>query len=633
MTVRRSILWDASLRALRRGGGRLGGTGRAVLGVGLILGIEAALILLLNEGRFVYSLDDPYIHLAVADSLAQGHYGLHPGEAAAPASSALWPFLLAPWGGTAVLEIVPLLLNALLCMASVACVASGLSRPSPLRARDLDRSSAWVPLAALSWALVWNLSTLAVPALAHSLLLDALAAVACLGLARVAVGRGRVSWLRVARADSSRVTPTRAPARLEGAESPSRPPVEASDGAPLGVGAVAVLSLVWAALVNAVGLVFTGLEHSLQLFLGVLVLAGTLRVLEGGRMPLWGWLALGLGPLVRYESAALTLPVLVLLMFRGEARGAWLCGAACAGALAAFSGLLWSLDLGLLPTSVLAKSTLGGSEGVLGRVASLPAHLASNLVDPHGRILLAWAVVLGWLGWTGRQDPGRLGLVAVALAAITTQLLLGELGWFGRYEAYLLGFVLCAACGLLRGELRLLTAAPIGVRTGIVLALGVLHFPQTGATALTPLASNNIFEQQYQMHRLVQALAPIRVAVRDLGWVAFRNPGYTLDLNGLASRRVLSVLRTPGKPADWVDRLLEEHAIELVAVPAHWGERHARPRWERLGTLELSRPRVTPTTRRIAFYALEPRVAGRVRSVLRGYRAGLPRRITLQSPD
>ena len=49
-------------------------------------------------GHFVYTLDDPYIHLALAEEIARGTYGINPGEPAAPSSSILYPFLLVGMG-------------------------------------------------------------------------------------------------------------------------------------------------------------------------------------------------------------------------------------------------------------------------------------------------------------------------------------------------------------------------------------------------------------------------------------------------------------------------------------------------------------------------------------------------------
>ncbi|MEL6611591.1 MAG: hypothetical protein AAFQ53_05825, partial [Bacteroidota bacterium] len=62
------------------------------------LGLTAwayATVLTVTDGDFVYPLDDPYIHLAVAENLTQGHYGLNLAEPSSPASSVVWPGLLA----------------------------------------------------------------------------------------------------------------------------------------------------------------------------------------------------------------------------------------------------------------------------------------------------------------------------------------------------------------------------------------------------------------------------------------------------------------------------------------------------------------------------------------------------------
>lgn len=76
-------------------------------------------------GALVYSLDDPYIHLALARTIQGGSYGINPGEWASPSSSIAWPFVLAlvparwaEWG--------PLLINAVLCVWSVHLLAQSL---------------------------------------------------------------------------------------------------------------------------------------------------------------------------------------------------------------------------------------------------------------------------------------------------------------------------------------------------------------------------------------------------------------------------------------------------------------------------------------------------------------------------
>src|ERR1700742_688744 len=64
-----------------------------------------------NSGHFSFSLDDPYIHLRLAENIVHGTYGINPGEYSAPSSSILWPFLLAPLVALGLGQYAALLLN------------------------------------------------------------------------------------------------------------------------------------------------------------------------------------------------------------------------------------------------------------------------------------------------------------------------------------------------------------------------------------------------------------------------------------------------------------------------------------------------------------------------------------------
>lgn len=62
-------------------------------------------------GHFSYTLDDSYLSLALAERLAQFHYGLNLGAVAAPVASILWPILLVPGSGSAWHPYLPLAIN------------------------------------------------------------------------------------------------------------------------------------------------------------------------------------------------------------------------------------------------------------------------------------------------------------------------------------------------------------------------------------------------------------------------------------------------------------------------------------------------------------------------------------------
>jgi hypothetical protein len=118
-------------------------------------------ILLVNEvyasirltgGHLIYSLDDPYIHLSVAENILRGGYGVNWEEYLAPCSSILYPFLLVPFVAIGIGTFAPLIINAL-AMGFSARIYPGLhaSPGSPqglLHKKGLDlNTQVFLPLA------------------------------------------------------------------------------------------------------------------------------------------------------------------------------------------------------------------------------------------------------------------------------------------------------------------------------------------------------------------------------------------------------------------------------------------------------------------------------------------------------
>jgi len=77
------------------------------------------------DGNLNYTLDDPYIHLALAENLLQGHYGVNVEEYASPSSSIIYPFLVAAALAIGLSHWAPLVLN-IIGAAGAAWVLAGL---------------------------------------------------------------------------------------------------------------------------------------------------------------------------------------------------------------------------------------------------------------------------------------------------------------------------------------------------------------------------------------------------------------------------------------------------------------------------------------------------------------------------
>ncbi len=168
--------------------------GVSTLPVACVVGYLAVVLALFftirhrNDGVFTYSLDDPYIHLALAENLAHGHYGINPGEASSPSSSIVWPFLLVPFAGTAWHMYVPLAWNVLFCgMAAwlIGWIVDGWE----------SLSGAWLVRFAFAFALmlVANLAGLTLTGMEHGL--QVLLAICCAaGMAEALAGRPMPVW-------------------------------------------------------------------------------------------------------------------------------------------------------------------------------------------------------------------------------------------------------------------------------------------------------------------------------------------------------------------------------------------------------------------------------------------------------
>ncbi|MET0391091.1 MAG: hypothetical protein ABW321_34280 [Polyangiales bacterium] len=502
------------------------------------VGLITLAVTRVNAGVFVYTLDDAYIHLALARWIRVGHYGINAHELASPSSSVLWPFLLAPFAASPYGEYAPLLINSVLGLLTL-----------------------------------WVIADLVTAVVSH--------------------------------------TPLARPALLS-----------------------AGLTILLVLTSNTLGLVFLGMEHSLQLLCACLVARGLVRFGASGRYDLATWAAVIVAPLVRYESLGLSGAFVVFLVLQGRRRAAALTACGFMLPLAGFS--LWLLHIGqkALPASILVKSR-SADEGLL-------AGAWSQLIDGLTMEVRGPLVAACGLGFLATATLARDGLLrriaAVSCLAVGLHLLVGRYGWFNRYEAYLWGYawLLCVALGW-PAVARRIDAGEwppwrVATLTGLVfVTLGAVYIR---GVWLTPEASNNIYGQQYQMRRFARAWAA-PIAVNDLGLVAYGSDQYVLDLWGLASLDALAarkqferdddITRPPEQDGpSWLARWTDERGVELVMIYDAWFGRAIPRGWKPLGDLYYLGNQITAAEAKVSFYATTEAAHARATELLRGWQAGLP---------
>ena len=460
-----------------------------------------------NDGHFVYTLDDPYIHLALSENIAAGHYGINRSEYTAPSSSALWPFLLVPFSfiSSSFSSLVPLLMNTVFALVTLF--------------------------------------------LLH---------------------------------------------RFYGKK-----------------GLLLTIASIFA--FNLVGLVFTGMEHSLQVLLVVVIAVGTSAFLEKRKVYWWTSAALVVAPLIRYECLAVSLPVLLFLFFAGERKKALLLFLITVLLLAAFSLFLIQLGLDPLPASVYAKSSLVSDSGSM---SSVLGNLGNSLKSFRGMTQLLLLVLIAAVLFSKKRNRREKLFACTAILSVVLHLVAGRSGWFHRYGVYMWVFSVLAASQLYRNLLyRYRIPAAI-----LILVLSADYL--SGYTKI-PDASHNIYQQQYQMRRFVHEWLQEPVAVNDLGMVSMGYDEYVLDLWGLATPGAILGAADPA----WIDSIAFSNGVNSAIV--YRDELPGIQHWTYVARMEISQPLVVCVSGGVDFLAAPWVAEDSLRARLDDFSESLPEGIEM----
>lgn len=492
----------------------------------------------LSDGRLIYTIDDPLIHLAVAENILAGGYGVNAGQFSSPSSSVLYPLLLALTLALGLGILGPLVINLLAAGASV-------------------------------WLLLEFFGRQAVP------------------------------------------------------ETAPRWPLFANVCAPL-----LILSI------NAFALPLTGMEHCLHVLAVIVTMRGLVAVAERGQVSVWLIVAVVALPLIRFEGVALAIAAIAVLAVTGQVRPALLTGVAIVVAFGAYGLVMHGLGLPLLPSSVLAKSDIAANlqgQSAAGVLTGLISNLWNSLTNRWG-VVFALAVCALLIAaqdkngrWRALRTPEFLigGTMVVGLGA---HLAAARYDQFFRYEVYAVAILIAGGAYLLRPLLvrisdQRLFAAPVG----LVAALFVVVLPYLTATFVTPLASQNIYEQQFQMHRFATEYFPRRVAVNDLGWVSYDNDTFVLDLRGLGSETARQLWAAGRLDANAITDLVEKAGVDFAMVYDELLGAAIPDSWCRMAILRTGH--LSAGSGEVVFYATRPSAVADMRAALERFAPTLPARV------
>jgi hypothetical protein len=403
------------------------------------------------------------------------------------------------------------------------------------------------------------------------------------------------------------------------------------------VGALIILLFAICIAFNDIGVVFTGLEHSLHILTTILVIFGLAKTLDKGVLPPWLPFLIVLEPLWRFEGFGLALVMLVALVILGHWRASLLALAAIVASVGGHVLAMHSLGLPLLPGSVLAKSgpaeaVVGGGSGIINAVFGNFLYSLRTRWEVYLFALPLAAVVTHPILRLARPQPtsfyrfswrSELILAGVVIVTAGGHVLVGTWGGFGRYQAYIIAMCLVGALILWAGEITLwLSRAPL---IQVLIGCGLILVPNIfslRATVMTPLAARGVYEQQYQMHRFAVDYYRRAIAVNDLGWVSYKNPNYVLDLWGLASEEARQE-RMVTHRANWMDRLAREHGIGVAMIYREWFTGEIPATWHRIAVLHPTHAPITAWRRDVDFYTTAADAAPVAEAALCAFAGGL----------
>ena len=383
-------------------------------------------------------------------------------------------------------------------------------------------------------------------------------------------------------------------------------------------------------------LVFVGMEHTLHVVFSIIFVVLAARILSLGetstrRQSLFLLVVTFFASAARIETVFLALPVAILFVLRRK----WI----YALAILIMAGLPWlvygviSIQNGWLfiSNSLLVKSVNAMDEGVS---FYFVRGIGSLLISPHLVALLVASIKLTSSRENGFWHINNV-LKLIFVPACLLHVLLDRVGWFFRYEAYLvaIGVIVVSIQGrqfisdLDLASLRM-PLRGISLEKKHLYGLGLVILfvaPLAGrgvlAIVLTPIASNNIYEQQYQMGLFLNRFyTGETVMVNDIGCVNYLADIVCVDKWGIGTLEIGEALLNGSMSATWLQNLAAERGVKIAVV---YADKYIPADWEEVGNWTI-RHNVVAHGSTVTFFVVMPSERDRLINNLVLFSSSLP---------
>lgn len=412
----------------------------------------------------------------------------------------------------------------------------------------------------------------------------------------------------------------------------------------------------WMAFLPLGPVLFNGMETMLQAITAVAFCAAAVRILSrsnpGGLAPL-GLLA-ALCAAVRYEGCFVAVAVYLLMILRRRPMAAVVVGLSAALPVVLYG--VYSIHQGwsFLPNSLLIKhSGVVWTDPVsLWNMAARPFLPITDIDFLHTPVWQSLAIALLVMlilrvrsepaisFWDARVLPAVLFLMVAVMHSIW---IAGDT--YFRYQAYLnaMGIWAVGCLGAPAVNWQALRrnsaafAASVSAAVLVAIPLGVLAFQ---AAWKTPVASRNIWQQQYQMGLFLREYYPRAVvAANDIGAIDYLADLHLVDLVGLADREVMQARLAGdwnGRMAESLDAVTRKAGTQIAVIYDTWfdynpetGAAAIPAQWVRVADWTIP-GNVVCGGATVTWYAILPKEAAGLRSALEKFSASLPGQVAVR---
>lgn len=388
---------------------------------------------------------------------------------------------------------------------------------------------------------------------------------------------------------------------------------------------------------------FSGMEHSAQIAFALLFVFFSSQVISSNETKnAIKYLAV-ITPILtalRYESIFLVFVVSFLLLLRKK----YLLS------ISIFAlGLMPILIYGIIsvshgwyffPNSILLKSP--PPDFSLFGLLKFGYNGFRNITHPHIFLLLMILFFLHGFNYVRKGELWSWQQVFLLIVVLTTVLNMGmtrfhQNAWFYRYDAYLMALgIIAISVNIAGAGVKPYFQTPFGSERSLFAKLTVLilfavilspFILRAFSVFQVPLATNNIYDQHYQMAQFVREYVQnMNLAANDIGMINFYSDAKILDLYGLGDMEVARSKFTGKYTTDVIENLIKEGNIKLAIVYANGYDMYGGlpSSWIKIAEWTMMNYNVVCGYETVTFFAVNSEDEGSLRKLLNDFSQHLP---------